>query len=327
VRSFVRKTVRNDFDVDDVIQQTLLKAYTRLHQFRFQASFRIWLISIARNEIRENVRLRSNSQLVFDEGNSASVMTSDSRDGPFEIYARKEISHQVWHAIANLPAKYRLIIELLVGEKSLAETASELSISGSAARSRRFRARRELCRLLAKSGETRSSRSGLSSNASRKQVPRRPLCEDLSRGPKNGAGLHFGIDNRHPPVCEPNTSFVWRFVVLLAVIGTASYATKTRTAQLRNGTRSTPKRIVTAQHADQITDFMRHSRTPALAAPDSPSPKETEPLAMPADDGRWFDDHQGGFHSAQTPRSHTQKIRSAGVSFSCFGAERRSTSS
>jgi RNA polymerase sigma-70 factor (ECF subfamily) len=196
VRTFVRTTVRNDFDVDDLIQQTLLKAYTRLHQFRFQASFRTWLIAIARNEIRQNVRLRSNSRLVFDEGNSASVMTSDSRDGPFEIYARKEISHQLWEAIANLPAAYRLTIELFVGEKSLAETESELSISGSAAKSRRFRARRELCRLLAKSGETRSSRSGLSSNPNLKPVPRRPLCEDLSRGPNNGAGLRVGIDDR-----------------------------------------------------------------------------------------------------------------------------------
>jgi phage terminase Nu1 subunit (DNA packaging protein) len=39
VRSFVRKAVRNDFDADDRIQQTLLKAYTRLHQFAFNQAF------------------------------------------------------------------------------------------------------------------------------------------------------------------------------------------------------------------------------------------------------------------------------------------------
>jgi RNA polymerase sigma-70 factor (ECF subfamily) len=160
VRSFVRSAVRNDFDADDLIQQTLLKAYTGLYQFRFESSFRTWLCSIARNEIRQNARLRSNSRLVFDEGKSASVMTSDRKDGPFEVYARKEISDQLWRAIANLPAKYRLVIELSVGEKSLAETASELSISGSAAKTRRFRACHELGRLLAKSGATRSSPRG-----------------------------------------------------------------------------------------------------------------------------------------------------------------------
>jgi RNA polymerase sigma-70 factor (ECF subfamily) len=151
VRSFVRRAVRNDFDADDLIQQTLLKAYTGLYQFRFESSFRTWLCSIARNEIRQNARLRSNSRLVFDEGKSASVMMSDRKDGPFEIYARKEISDQLWQAIANLPAKYRLIIELFVGGRSLAETESELSISGSSAKTRRFRARRQLCRLLMKS--------------------------------------------------------------------------------------------------------------------------------------------------------------------------------
>jgi RNA polymerase sigma factor (sigma-70 family) len=164
VRSFVRKTVRNDFDVDDQVQQTLLKAYTRLHQFRFESSFRTWLISIARNEIRQNARLRCTSRLVFDEGKSASVIASYSKDSPFEIYARKEMSQQLWQAIANLPAKYRLIVELLIREKSLAETKSELSIPSGTAKSLRFRARRELCRLLTKSGETRSSSSGLSCN-------------------------------------------------------------------------------------------------------------------------------------------------------------------
>jgi RNA polymerase sigma-70 factor, ECF subfamily len=161
VRSFVRKAVRNDFDADDRIQQTLLKAYTRLHQFRFQSSFRTWLIAIARNEIRQNARLRSTSQLVFDGGKSASVMTSYAKDSPFEIYARKEMSQQLWQAVANLPAKYRLIVELLIGEKSLAETESELRISGGTAKSRRFRVRRELCRLLTKSAK-RVMRRGIS---------------------------------------------------------------------------------------------------------------------------------------------------------------------
>jgi RNA polymerase sigma-70 factor, ECF subfamily len=152
VRTFVRHAVRNDFDADDLIQQTLLRAYTRLHQFRFQSSFRTWLISIALNEIRQNARRRSNSRLVFGQEKSIGVMRSDSKDSPFEIYAGKEMSHQLWQAIANLPAKYRMIIELFdLGEKSLAETESELSISRSAAKSRRFRGRRELCRLLGKS--------------------------------------------------------------------------------------------------------------------------------------------------------------------------------
>jgi RNA polymerase sigma-70 factor (ECF subfamily) len=152
VRTFIRNIVRNDFDADDVIQQTLLKAYTRLHQFRFESSFRTWLYSIARNETRQNARLKSSSRLVFDEGKSAGFVTSHSKDSPLEIYARKEMSQQLWQAIANLPGKYRLIVELWIGEKSLAETESELSISGGTAKSRRFRARRELCRLLAKSG-------------------------------------------------------------------------------------------------------------------------------------------------------------------------------
>jgi RNA polymerase sigma-70 factor, ECF subfamily len=161
VRAFILKTVRNDFDADDLIQQTLLKAFTGLHQFRFQASFRTWLNSIALNEIRQNVRLRCKSRLVFDDGKSVSIARSGNKDCPFEIYARKETSQQLRQVIADLPIKYRLMIELFdLAEKSLAETESELGISSSAGKSRRFRARRELCRLLTESGKMRSSRSG-----------------------------------------------------------------------------------------------------------------------------------------------------------------------
>src|SRR4051794_4439310 len=65
--------------------------------------------------------------------------------------------------------------------------------------------------------------------------------------------------------------------------------------QFAMNTRSTPPRIVTTDHSNQITDFLRHSGTAALAAPDLPSPKETKAFPMPGDDRGWYDDQQGGF--------------------------------
>jgi DNA-directed RNA polymerase specialized sigma24 family protein len=109
-------------------------------------------------------------------------MESYSKDSPFEIYARKEMSQQLWQAVSNLPAKYRLIVELLIGEKSLVETESELRVSGGTARSRRFRARRELCRLLTKSGETRLSHSGLSCNPILSSAGPTAMRRGISRG-------------------------------------------------------------------------------------------------------------------------------------------------
>jgi sigma-70-like protein len=51
VLRLVRAKMRNDSEADDVIQQTILKAFTRLEQFRFEASFKTWLIRIAIREV------------------------------------------------------------------------------------------------------------------------------------------------------------------------------------------------------------------------------------------------------------------------------------
>jgi RNA polymerase sigma-70 factor, ECF subfamily len=50
VRKYLSRLVRNSSDLDDVVQDTFTKAWARLSTFRFEASFRTWLISVALNE-------------------------------------------------------------------------------------------------------------------------------------------------------------------------------------------------------------------------------------------------------------------------------------
>src|SRR5205823_12542362 len=45
--------------------------------------------------------------------------------------------------------------------------------------------------------------------------------------------------------------------------------------QLAEDTRSTPQRIITTHHSDQITNLLWHTGAPSLAAPDVPAPNET----------------------------------------------------
>jgi len=49
----VQTTIGSHPDVEDIVQQTALKAITHLGQFRFEASFRTWLIRIGLNEARQ----------------------------------------------------------------------------------------------------------------------------------------------------------------------------------------------------------------------------------------------------------------------------------
>src|SRR5438552_1418996 len=42
----LRATIGGYVELEDIVQQTVLKAFTHLEQFRFEASFRTWLIRI-----------------------------------------------------------------------------------------------------------------------------------------------------------------------------------------------------------------------------------------------------------------------------------------
>jgi DNA-directed RNA polymerase specialized sigma24 family protein len=44
--STVRATIASHAEVDDIVQQTVLKAFTHVAQFRFEAGFGTWLIQI-----------------------------------------------------------------------------------------------------------------------------------------------------------------------------------------------------------------------------------------------------------------------------------------
>jgi RNA polymerase sigma-70 factor (ECF subfamily) len=145
LRSLVRKFVRNEFDADDIAQQTIMKAYGRLDQFRFQSSFRTWMISIAFNEIRQNGRSKRNARLVFDGGACVESAMGDGGESPYACYERKERAERLRSAIGKLPLKYRSAIEVFdLGETSLSESEESLCISTSAAKARLFRARRRL---------------------------------------------------------------------------------------------------------------------------------------------------------------------------------------
>ncbi|MBV8550646.1 MAG: RNA polymerase sigma factor [Acidobacteriaceae bacterium] len=159
LRSMVARMVFNTFDVEDVMQQTLLKAYTNLHTFRFASTFRTWLISIAVNEVRQYRRQRFSMQppSYLEE---ASLQVLDHSDTPSRAMERKESARLIHSTLEKLPPKYRIVIELLaLRGLSTAETADQLKVSINCVKSRYFRARRRIALLL-----TRSNKLKLQSN-------------------------------------------------------------------------------------------------------------------------------------------------------------------
>jgi hypothetical protein len=58
--------------------------------------------------------------------------------------------------------------------------------------------------------------------------------------------------------------------------------------------RGAPQRVFSANPANELAGFGWHARATATARTGFPRPQEAESLSMPADDGLWLDDDQGG---------------------------------
>ena len=151
-----RRVTGNVADAEDVRQETLLKAWSRLDQFSGTCDdntdeFRAWLARIAGNTSIDTLRQRRDGKhLSLEEprGSSeeslATLLATPTAD-PEEQCARREMGRKLADAILQLPADLRQACLLRdVMHYSTQEVADRLSISVVAVRLRLFRARRRL---------------------------------------------------------------------------------------------------------------------------------------------------------------------------------------
>ena len=146
----VQARMGNHPDIDDVVQQAVFKAFTRLEQFRFEGAFRTWLIRIALNEVIQNWRKRVASRSVMMEPFTlAAVSVADPKDSPFNLCARRQTARLLQTALATLPEPYRLVVRMRdFEERSVSEVANALRMTASAVKTRHHRARRRIAKIL-----------------------------------------------------------------------------------------------------------------------------------------------------------------------------------
>jgi len=140
--------LRNEADAEDVAQESIVKAYTHLRQFRGESKFSTWLIQITINQAR--MRQRRNHAELYDSlddahddvDNYIPKEFADWRETPAEILERSEVRALLWKALASLGEKYRSVFVLRdVEQLSIEETAKALAISVANVKTRLLRAR------------------------------------------------------------------------------------------------------------------------------------------------------------------------------------------
>ncbi len=120
VHHYALLLARNTSEADDLLQETLLRAFRGFHSFKRELSFKVWVFKIMKNTHIDRAR-RLRVRPVEEEWQGDDEQRKDpSREvalypvplNPEEILLRRVTIEQVTEAITNLPPVLREVVEL-----------------------------------------------------------------------------------------------------------------------------------------------------------------------------------------------------------------------
>ena len=150
IQRLIGRMVRDVDLVEDIAQETFIRAYKALHQFRGDAQFYTWLYRIAVNTAKKSLmelkRDLTVSESFFksddDDETKSSKIEPIADETPETVFAAKEIAAMVNSALLELPEDLRLAVTLREIEGlSYEEISAAMSCPIGTVRSRIFRAR------------------------------------------------------------------------------------------------------------------------------------------------------------------------------------------
>ncbi len=159
VAFLIRKMIRNEEDVNDLTQETFIKAFNALPRFKFEYPFSRWLYKIASNRCIDHLRRKRFQAVSLDQP----IMTSDGGEltmeppdrGPKadDMLLAKERAQMLRDALETLPDKYRIVIRMRHEEElEYQEIADKLGHPLGTVKAHLFRARKMLYKKLMQHG-------------------------------------------------------------------------------------------------------------------------------------------------------------------------------
>jgi RNA polymerase sigma-70 factor (ECF subfamily) len=118
-----RSILQDEYEAEDVVQQTHLSAYLHLHQFQGRSKFSTWIGRIARREA--TARLRARGRLAEPAAIEDVPAPESQRGSPEESASRRELIRALEYAIDELPHPYRAALVLRYVEDLDTDEAAE----------------------------------------------------------------------------------------------------------------------------------------------------------------------------------------------------------
>ena len=94
---FLRHRTESDQDIEDLVQETFLKAFKGIDRFDPERKFSTWLYTIANREAVSHHR--ANKKMKHSPSGTSSL------PGPEEVVIQKEESQNIWELATTLPKK------------------------------------------------------------------------------------------------------------------------------------------------------------------------------------------------------------------------------
>ncbi len=143
----------NAEDACDLSQEVFLRIYRSLGQFKNESSLSTWIYRLSSNVCIDFLRRRKKHQeiplVVEQEDGEREIEISDMRYNPENEYDKQELKEALAGALQCLSAEHRQIVVLRdIGGLSYSEIACVLEIEEGTVKSRLFRSREQLRRIL-----------------------------------------------------------------------------------------------------------------------------------------------------------------------------------
>ncbi|NLN26089.1 MAG: RNA polymerase sigma factor [Bacteroidetes bacterium] len=130
----VRSYLKEDAEIEDVMQDSYVKAFIKLNQFKFESAFSTWLIRIGINEalarLRDKGKIYHLSKPLSTMNYTLLEVPDYKQLNPQDKMIRKETKQLLENAIDSLELKYRTVYILKeIEEMSLKEIATALDLT------------------------------------------------------------------------------------------------------------------------------------------------------------------------------------------------------
>jgi len=143
------RVLGNHQDAEDITQETFIRIWLNLRNFRMESSFRTWVYRITVNLCYDLMEKRRRISLAEEPVESFKELSTD--ENPLLLLTERELKEKIEEVFNVIPPESRLILTLReIEELPYKEIAEILNCSVGAAKMRAHRARVEFKKLISK---------------------------------------------------------------------------------------------------------------------------------------------------------------------------------